>query len=79
MLTINTHMGLFHYRHLLFCIATACNVAENHIYDPLTLQEVVYYIDDILVTDWTQLDHEENQKFFTTLEYKTLNLINKDP
>ena len=52
-LTINTHLGLFRYRRLLFGISTAPSIimAEG---DVNSAAKVVYYIDDILVTGQTR-------------------------
>ena len=60
-LTINTHMGLFRYQRLPFGIATAPAIWQKAM--SIVLQGckgVIYYIDDILVTGKTRVEHEEN-------------------
>ena len=69
-LTINTHVGLFRYRRLPFGISTAPAIWQKAMSIVLQCcQKVVYYIDDILVTDQTRQEHEENvDRVFQRLE-----------
>ena len=66
-LTINTHKGLFHYQHLPFMsmVLQGC-------------KGVVCYVDNILVTGQTLLEHEENlQEAFRHLQQYGLKIILK--
>ena len=69
-LTINTPLGLFRYRRLPFGIATAPAIWQKAM--SMVLQGckgVVYYIDDILVTGKTRVEHEHNlQMVFRRLQ-----------
>ena len=60
-MTINTHLGLFQYARLPFGIATAPALWQRAMAQVLQgIPGVVYFIDDILVTGRTTLEHEEN-------------------
>ena len=66
-LTINTHLGLFHYRQLPFGIASAPAMWQKAVLQGC--RGVVYYIDDIVVTGRTRKEHEENlHQVFQRLE-----------
>ena len=69
-LTINTPLGLFRYRRLPFGIATAPAIWQKAMSVVLQgCKGVVYYIDDILVTGKTRVEHEHNlQMVFRRLQ-----------
>lgn len=61
LLTINTHLGLFRYCRLPFGVATAPAMWQKAMSVVLQgCRNVVYYIDDILVTGKTRQQHEQN-------------------
>ena len=60
-LTINTHLGLFQFQRLPFGVATAPAMWQRAM--SIVLQgckRVVYYMDDILVTGSSRMEHEAN-------------------
>ena len=60
-LTINTHMGLFHYRRLPFGIATAPAIWQKAMSVVLQgCRGVICHMDDILVSGQTITEHEQN-------------------
>ena len=62
LLTINTHMGLFRYARLPFGISTAPSLWQRAMAQVLqgipNVVNVVFFIDDILVTGRTRQEHE---------------------
>ena len=59
LLTINTHMGLFKYARLPFGISTAPSLWQRAMAQVLQgIPNVVFFIDDILVTGRTRKEHE---------------------
>ena len=58
LVTISTHRGLYRYTRLPFGVASAPSLFQ-HIMDEVLhgLPNVVCYIDDILVSGWSQADH----------------------
>ena len=69
-LTINTLIGLFHYRQLLFGNATVPAIWLKAMSVILQgCRGVIYYMDDILVTGQTRKEHEQNlRQVFQCLE-----------
>ena len=60
-LTINTHIGLFHYSRLPFGISTAPAIWQKAMAQVLNgIPGVVYFIDDILVTGSSRAEHGAN-------------------
>ena len=61
LLTVNTHLGLFQYARLPFGISTAPALWKKAMAQVLHgIPGVVYFIDDILVTGTTRVEHEKN-------------------
>ena len=61
LLTINTHLGLFHHTRLPFDISTAPSLWKKAMAQILQgLQGVIIFIDDILVTGRTREEHTAN-------------------
>ena len=61
LLTINTHLGLFQFQRLPFGVATAPAIWQRAMSIVLQgFKNVVYYIDDILVTGSSRAEHEAN-------------------
>ena len=61
LLTINTHLGLFHHTRLPFGISTALFLWQKAMAQIVQgLQGVIVYIDDILVTGRTREEHTTN-------------------
>ena len=61
LLTINTHLGLFHHTRLPFSISTAPSLWQKAMAQVFQgLQGVIVFIDDILVTGRTREEHTRN-------------------
>ena len=59
--TVNTHRGLYRYRHLPFGIASAPAVLQQAMDAILQgLTYIIFYLDDILITGSTDQEHLEN-------------------
>jgi len=59
--TVNTHLGLFQYARLPFGISMAPALWKKAMAQVLHgIPGVVYFIDDILVTGTTRVEHEKN-------------------
>ena len=61
LLTINTHKGLFAYNRLPFGVSLALGIFQRTIESLLKgIPNVLVYLDDILVTGQTQVQHIKN-------------------
>ena len=74
--TINTHQGLYRYKHLPFGVASAPSTLQRTIESILQgIPHVTVYIDDILITGTTQEEHLHNlEEVLSRLEKDNIRL-----
>ena len=74
--TINTHKGLYHYKHLPFGVASAPSIFQQTIETILQgISHVTVYLDDILITGKTQEEHLTNlEEVLSRLEKANIHL-----
>lgn len=69
LLTINTHRGLFMYNRLAFGVSSAPSIFQRIMENLMKDLDVVLYLDDLLITGKTELDHlQKLQKVLQRLQ-----------